>query len=277
MRLLLLAITIIALARSGLNLRPIIQYAQDHALDTHPFFTESLKATETQRLGALWTYHANMEIVTCHTPDWLSRMIVHSPTIQFKTMVSRILFDELGGGNTTASHCLLIGNLANALSPWKPAGFKVDDPMAPGKRLRRAIHGWASLAGDEYDFAYVFGTVAVEEVYFGHIYDGIGRNMRKQSKVPAVKGGVWEYQLIHEVVEDDHLETAIEALKAIEASMKDKSAALESLREGAIISRRSLLEFLDGVYEVMYNRTVPAYERHTARCEAPATTVKADL
>lgn len=219
----------------------LVTFARDNKIINHRFFQRL--TSEPTNLTALWSFYANLYAVTDKVPGWLANLIVHCKNVKVQSLLSIILYDELGSGNPERVHGSLMGALLEALDAWKPE--TKDDPMGPGKILADEMARF--FVGDgPVDIDFAVGSLISGEIYAEQMIFLLADEVRRQQEVPL---SCFEWQLIHEEVESGHAETSANFTQFVPTS----GPGLESVRRGATWKRETLWTWLDGIYRIAYD------------------------
>ena len=137
----------------------------------HEFFKISTSTSHLQMdvvekfLGQYWH-------VLHYFPPFLSRIIERSTNLHIKTLISKILFQELGTGDVKLSHELLF------VDTMKSAGLNMDiiSNTAPNLATQRLMEGYRESSAEFLSgIGYLYGTEAIDLI----IVSRLGMAVRK--------------------------------------------------------------------------------------------------
>jgi len=225
------------------ELDAIVEEAEKNRLSqSHPYLRRM--AEEPVNLQAFWVFYANKAPVVDMIPDWLSRILIQVSDTAIKCHISSLVTDELGGGDPSRNHALLLRQMVAALEPWRPQK-RAEDLYLPGRNLVASMEPY--FTSTQYDPWIAVGSLVTGEIYAEDIVEFMAGQIRRQREVP-VESLTW--QIIHEQVEATHADHG----RGMGLRVPGETQ-LKYVKEGAALRLEWLKNWLDDAYSVTYGNT----------------------
>lgn len=218
----------------------IIENCKKYPITAHPFF-QRLRS-EPPNLTAYWAYFANLEPLSIKTADWFANILVHVDNIRLKSILSSIIYDEMGRGDMNQIHCLLLEKLVKGLEPWRVQKSNLD-VLYPGKNLAEEFD--KLCLGDNIDKFVVLGSIIGGEVHGGQMASFMGQEVRRQKELDL---SIFEWATLHEEVEGEHTQKSGVMSKFLPSS----GTGFESVMAGAKWENDTFWQWLDGIHNIAY-------------------------
>lgn len=117
----------------------IVERVRRDDLSEHPFLRRSLR--EESDAGAIWLLIANAyEGTSKHFTRWLAHVTAAVEDNRVRSLLARQLNQEMGDGDYTQAHSVLMQSFLAGIEPWRPAGFHDGHSRRGGR--------WASASRD---------------------------------------------------------------------------------------------------------------------------------
>lgn len=203
-------------------------------VNDHPFFRRL--AGGPVDMSAIWLLMANLregisrDFVTC-----LAVTVARVADRRIGSLVAKQLDDELGHGDISRIHSLLLDRFVGALEKWR-TGAPETEALAPGRKLaERSVKPF--YADDPYEGV---GALISGEIFARKMDFALGDQIRRQSALTAEEL-IW--LTIHEKLEIDHADDSGTLAELLPAQGPSLSAAWR----GAESQWNCLWSFLDEV------------------------------
>jgi len=222
------------------ELEAIVQEAERSRLSSsHPYLTRM--ADEPVNLAAFWVFYANKAPVVDLIPNWLSHIVIRVADTAVKCHISSLVTDELGSGDPSKNHALLLRQLVSELAPWRPDRSD-EDLLIPGRNLVANMEPY--FTKDQYDPWVAVGSLVTGEIYAEDIVDFMATQVRRQSEIPIER---LRWQTVHEQVEATHADHGRGMGMRVPGETE-----LNFIKEGAALRLEWLKNWLDDAYAVTY-------------------------
>jgi pyrroloquinoline quinone (PQQ) biosynthesis protein C len=207
----------------------------------HPLF-KRLRA-EPVSLEALWFLVANMNAgISPNFVRWLGMTIARLPDYRVSSLIAKQLDDELGHGDFSGIHSVLLEKFVSGLSRWRPE--------RGGENLLRAGECLGERASAVFESAEPYeavGGLMVAEIFAKKMDRCLGDEIRRQNLV-APEALRWLE--IHEVLEVDHADDS----GSLAALVPEEGDALSATWRGARGLWDAMWGFLDDVEQLAFER-----------------------
>jgi pyrroloquinoline quinone (PQQ) biosynthesis protein C len=203
----------------------------------HPLFKDLARAPVD--LGALWLIVANVQegvsrdFVTC-----LAMTVARVADRRVGSLVAKQLDDELGHGDPSRIHSLLLGRFVAALDRHRLA-LSDDEALAPGRRLAEQMVA-PFYAHDPYEGV---GALMAGEIFARKMDFCLGDEFRRQTQLSAEEM-LW--LTIHEQLEIDHADDS----GSLAELLPRQAPTLAAAWRGAEAQWACLWAFLDDLQKV---------------------------
>jgi DMATS type aromatic prenyltransferase len=218
-------------------LAEIVHQHEREPLTLHPFFARLRR--ERVSLAHLWALFSNIRFgLSRHFPRRLASVVARIDDERVRSILAKQLNEELGDGDYTKAHLLLMNDLVNGLARYRPAGVG-DEHLAPGRELEERLE--APYADPE---PYVgLGAAILIELYGKQVDRYIGDEFRRQREVA---GDVLTWLTLHETLELEHADESLALCGLVPADKAD--AVWRGARAIYDLSWR----FFDRMYELCW-------------------------
>ena len=215
----------------------IVERFERLEVSDHPLFRDLAAAPVD--MGALWLITANVQegvsrdFVTC-----LAMTVARVADRRIGSLVAKQLDDELGHGDPTRIHSLLLARFTGALERWR---FALPDELAlaPGRRLAEQMVQ-PFYAHDPYEGV---GALMAGEIFARKMDFCLGDQLRRQTLLSAEEM-IW--LTIHEQLEIDHADDS----GSLAELVPRQGPALAATWRGAEAQWSCLWGFLDDLQKV---------------------------
>jgi pyrroloquinoline quinone (PQQ) biosynthesis protein C len=225
------------------ELEAIIQAAEEDRLSlSHPYFVRL--SEEAVNLGAFWVFYANKAPIVDLIPDWLSQILIRVRDTAVKCHISSLITDELGGGDPTKNHALLLRQLVSQLAPWRPDKSE-EQLLLPGRNLVANMEPY--FTKEQFNPWIAVGSLVTGEIYAEDIVEFMAGQVRRQHEIP-VENLTW--QLVHERVEATHADHGRGMGLRVPGEIEFKF-----VKEGVALRRDWLKSWLDDAYVATYGNS----------------------
>lgn len=215
--------------------KTIVDEYEQRAVSDHPFFRE-LEARPVD-YGALWLLMANLQCsISGHFVRWLASVIARVDDPRIASVLAKQLNDELGNGDPTMIHSVLLERFVMGLKELGRAESH-HGTLEPGRGLLAAM-GKTFDAEDPFEGV---GALMVSEVFAKKMDICVGNELRRQS---ALSPESMFWLDLHERLEVEHAEDSYELAVLIPKQGPQLAAAWR----GARAEWNALWGFLDDVH-----------------------------
>lgn len=220
----------------------IVGRCRDIDIGRHPVLVRL--ASDPVDMSTVYLLMANLQAgISRHFVRWLAGTIERLDDRRAASLLARQLDDELGSGDFTQIHSVLLERFVSALSDWRPAGD--DEVLLRGGRRLAKEGGEPFRAEDVHE---ALGALIVGEIFAEKMDACLARAMRRQN---AVTGEALHWLNVHEALEVNHAEDS----GALALFVPKHGPELAAAWRGAITQWNTLWRFLDDV-EVIRQRTI---------------------
>lgn len=214
--------------------RRIVEKYEEREVSAHPFFVDLKKRPVD--LEAIWLLMANLRAgISEDFVRWLGTTIARIDDRRIACIIAKQLDDELGKGDFTQIHSVLLDQFLAGLEKWRPRRVDADTLLAGRRMAERA--GALFHAPDPYEGV---GALIAGEIFAKKMDHCLGDEIRRQDAVPS-RALTW--LILHETLEVDHADDSLELAVLI----PDHGPSLASTWRGATTQWNVLWEFLDDV------------------------------
>jgi pyrroloquinoline quinone (PQQ) biosynthesis protein C len=200
----------------------IVDEYERYEVSQHPFF-ERLRRNPVDHT-ALWLLMANLQCsISGHFVRWLAYVIEHIDDPRIASLLAKQLNDELGNGDFTRIHSLLLEHFVDALGAWRPREHSSELMTAGGALLARMTEIFGR--SEPYD---AIGALMVSEIFAKKMDSCVGDELRRQT---AVSGSALIWLNLHECLEVDHAEDSRELAVLVPPRAPQLTAAARGARD----------------------------------------------
>jgi pyrroloquinoline quinone (PQQ) biosynthesis protein C len=221
----------------GLPARRIVEKYERYDVSTHPFFVDLSKRPVD--LSAIWVLMANLRAgISKDFVRWVATTIARIDDRRIACLIAKQLDDELGKGDFSQIHSVLLDQFLDGLERWRPR-LVTADTVAAGRRMAQRA-GALFHAPDPYEGV---GALMAGEIFAKKMDHCLGDEIRRQDAIPS-KALTW--LILHETLEVDHADDSLELAVLI----PEQGPSLTSAWRGATTQWNVLWEFLDDVHQI---------------------------
>jgi hypothetical protein len=217
--------------------RRIVEKYENCQVSAHPFFV-SLRKRPVD-LKAIWFLMANLRAgISDDFVRWLGTTIARIDDRRIACIIAKQLDDELGKGDFSQIHSVLLDQFMVGLERWRPP-VVTERTVAAGRRVAERA-GAIFHAPDPYEG---IGALIAGEIFAKKMDHCLGDEIRRQDAVPS-KALTW--LILHETLEIDHADDSLE----LAVLVPERGPSLASTWRGANAQWNVLWEFLDDVQKI---------------------------
>jgi pyrroloquinoline quinone (PQQ) biosynthesis protein C len=217
--------------------RRIVEKYEECQVSAHPFFVALRKRPVDLR--SIWVLMANLRAgISNDFVRWLGTTIARIDDRRIACIIAKQLDDELGKGDFSRIHSVLLDQFLTGLDKWRPPAV-TESTVAAGQRMAQRA-GALFRAPDPYEGV---GALITGEIFAKKMDHCLGDEIRRQDRVPS-KALTW--LILHETLEVDHADDSLE----LAVLVPDGGPSLASTWRGAITQWNVLWEFLDDVQKI---------------------------
>jgi pyrroloquinoline quinone (PQQ) biosynthesis protein C len=212
----------------------IVAQYERYDVSSHPLFVD-LRARPLD-LGTIWLLMINLQTgVSEQFIHWLAKTIDRVPDRRIASLLCKQLNDELGNGDFSQIHSVLLDRFVGALAEH---GARAPDErsLKPGRDLQRAV---TKLFTSDEPYEGV-GALMVSEIFAKQMDKALADELRRPHMLPP-EAMVW--LSIHEVLEASHADDSGDLAQLVPSSGPELAAAWR----GATVQWDLLWNFLDAV------------------------------
>jgi pyrroloquinoline quinone (PQQ) biosynthesis protein C len=222
---------------SAPSAQEIVARYQRLSVAEHPLFADLAKRPVD--MSALWLLMANLrEGISRDFVIWLAVTISRVDDRRIGSLLAKQLDDELGSGDFTRIHSLLLDQFVSALSAWR-----IEAPhdllLRPGQKLLEEARV-PFYADQPYE---AVGALIVGEIFANKMDTCLGNQLRRQQSL-SEEQLIW--LTIHETLEANHAADSGELALLVPRQGQELAATWR----GAEMQWESLWRFLDRVQNV---------------------------
>lgn len=220
----------------------IVRLYEQESLAEHPLFQRLRQ--EPVNLTAIWIFTMNMNVqggVSKNFVRWLASLAARIDDNRMRSIVAKQLNEELGEGNFSRIHSVMLQQLVDGLEPWRLENY-TEELLAPGREFGQRGEKLFFIQ-DPYEGV---GAFIASEVSALQIDQCLGNEVRRQNAIAPEK---LTWITMHEELEVDHVSEVLELAHLIPKS----DPKLEAVWRGAQEMRGAIVDFLDGIYSVSFS------------------------
>lgn len=220
----------------------IVRLYEQESLAEHPLFQRLRQ--EPVNLTAIWIFTMNMNVqggVSKNFVRWLASLAARIDDNRMRSIVAKQLNEELGEGNFSRIHSVMLQQLVDGLEPWRLENY-TEELLAPGREFGQRGEKLFFIQ-DPYEGV---GAFIASEVSALQIDQCLGNEVRRQNAIAPEK---LTWITMHEELEVDHVSEVLELAHLIPKSDRK----LEAVWRGAQEMRGAIVAFLDGIYSVSFS------------------------
>jgi pyrroloquinoline quinone (PQQ) biosynthesis protein C len=215
----------------------IVEKYERLEVSAHPLFVR-LKS-EPVDLRAIWFLVANLRAgISGYFVPWLATTIARIDDRRIASLIAKQLADELGNGEFTEIHSVLLDRFLAGLERWQPRNVS-PEMLMPGRtmaeRATTLFH-----ASDPYEGV---GALIVGEIFAKKMDRCLGDEIRRQDAIPS---DALKWLILHETLEVDHAEDS----GALAELIPKQGPSLAATWCGAIAEWEVLWNFLTDVHKL---------------------------
>lgn len=207
----------------------------------HPFLQRLLR--EPPNPGAVWLLiHNTYEGTSKYFIRWLASVTAQVESDEVRCLLARQLHQELGEGDFSRAHSVLMRSFLDGLSLMKPAHVG-DEDFEPGRRLG-AHFARHYLSQDWYESlaALIAGEICAHQLIFH-----VARLLRQQSH--ALQPSALTWLRAHEELEGGHADESM----VLAGMVPSELDAIEGVLRGTSGIHAGLWGFLHEMYEMCFS------------------------
>jgi pyrroloquinoline quinone (PQQ) biosynthesis protein C len=218
----------------------LIQALDNHGLAQHPFLQRLMR--DPADTESLWLLITNAyEGTSRHFIRWLSMVTARVEDDRMRCLLARQLHQELGEGDFTRAHSVLMDGFLRSIAILQPVDF-ADRHLEPGRRLGgRLAHHY--LADDGYEGA---AALMAGEICAQQLIEVVACLIAAQPHVLAPD--MLDWLSLHDELESDHADES----HLLARMVPDAETALAAVRRGGMGLYQALWNFLDEMYQLCF-------------------------
>jgi DMATS type aromatic prenyltransferase len=225
--------------KQQLSIEQAARHYEVSSIANHPFLQRLQR--EPVNIGHLWKIFVNgREGIVSNFTRRLASVVGRIDDEHIRCILTKQLNEELGNGNIAHVHRKLFDRLILALDPYKPQTVS-EKILLPGTELSQRLE---VLYSDPNVYIGV-GAAIMMEICGKQIDEVMGREFVTRTDMSR-SDLLWLH--IHEEVEVEHTDEAIELARIISNSDGDKEAA----RQGIEMTATAMWSFFNGMYRTCY-------------------------
>ena len=229
-----------ATGKPQLSIEQTARHYEASSIANHPFLQRLQR--EPVNIGHLWTIFVNgREGIVSHFTRRLASVVGRIDNEHIRCILTKQLNEELGNGNIAHVHRKLFDRLILALEPHKPQTVS-ENVLTPGHELSESLE----VLYSEPNVYVGVGAAIMMEICGKQIDETMGKEFTTRTNMDR-SSLLWLH--IHEEVEVEHTDEAIELARIIGNSDGDKEAA----RQGIEMTATAMWSFFNGMYRVCFN------------------------
>lgn len=217
----------------------IVHVYQQQTMADHPFLARLRR--EPVNLAAIWLLAVNVkEGASKHFARWLAGLIIRIQDDRIRSVIATQLNDELGRGDFSSIHTVLLDQLIAGLEPWRLAEVS-EEILVPGRNFYQQNER-LYCASDPY---IAMGALIASEICAEQIQLCLGHEVRRQNLIEA---SALTWLTLHEELEVEHAEEAL----VIANLIPNSDAVLNAVWRGAEGMHKAITTFLDDLYRICF-------------------------
>lgn len=240
----------------------LMQALDNHGLAQHPFLQRLMR--DPADTVSLWLLIRNAyEGTSRHFIRWLAMVTARVEDDRMRCLLARQLHQELGEGDFTRAHCVLMNGFLRSIDILQPADV-AEWHLEPGRRLgeRLACH---YLAEDGYEGA---AALMAGEICAQQLIEVVACLIAAQPHVLAPD--MLDWLSLHDELESDHADESLLLARLV----PDEETALAAVQRGGMGLYQALWNFLDEMYQLCF---VERRRYGGARAVGPASGARSPL
>lgn len=219
-------------------LEEVVMQYKNNSIDAHPFFQRLHR--EPVNLANMWLLFANFqEGIVDHFTRRLAIVVAQTTDENIRCILAKQLNEELGNGDISQIHRRIFDNFMIALEAYKPK-IVCEDTLKPGRDLGKHLEELYCNSNANIGV----GAAIVMEIRGKQRDEIISKELIRTTM--ARSSLAWLQ--LHEELELDHAEEAMELVRYIDKSHGDKDAA----RQGAEMTATVLWSFCNKMYRICF-------------------------
>lgn len=224
------------------NAEEIIRSVSAYKLSDHPFVQRVSR--EPENGGYIWQLIRNTyEGTSIHFVRWLATVTARVEDDAMRCLLARQLDQELGEGDITRAHSVLMGDFMRAIEPMRPKDFE-EAQLDSGRRLGKRLNDHY-MSDDPYEGA---AALMAGEICAEQIIRAVARLLRAAPRPFDPSMLLWLTE--HDELEGGHADESLVLARMV----PEKPEAVASVQRGALGLQNALWESLDELYEMCFGR-----------------------
>lgn len=222
------------------NAEALMRALDNHGLAQHPYLQRLMR--DPADTDSLWLLISNAyEGTSRHFIRWLAMVTARVDDDRMRCLLARQLHQELGEGDFTRAHSVLMDGFLRSIAILRPADF-AERHLAPGHRLgeRLACH---YLAEDGYEGA---AALMAGEICAQQLIEVVACLIAAQPHVLAPD--MLDWLSLHDELESDHADESLLLARLV----PDAETAIAAVRRGGMGLYQALWNFLDEMYQLCF-------------------------
>lgn len=218
----------------------VIERLLQDSLAEHPFLRRLMR--EAGNTTHLWLLITNTyEGTSKHFILWLAKITAQVESDQLRCLLARQLNEELGDGDFSHAHSVLMNRFLDSIALWRPEEFS-EAHLQPGKRLgeRLAKHYLADEA-HEGVAALMAGEICAQQLI--HV---VAQLIRLQENTFEPSSISWLTR--HDEIEGNHAQESL----VLARMLPDSEEVIKAVQRGAMGLHKALWNFLDEMYQLCF-------------------------
>jgi pyrroloquinoline quinone (PQQ) biosynthesis protein C len=213
----------------------VVDQYEKRNVSEHPFFVDL--AQRPTDYGAIWLLMTNLQAsISYHFVRWLANTIRRLDNENMACLLAKQLNDELGNGDFSQIHSLLLDRFVTGLTPWR-LDIANEEALAAGNGLRDKL----ALIFEDDDPYYAVGALMTSEVFAKKMDACVGDQIRRSNKLSEE---TLTWLNLHERLEVEHADDSY----ALAELVPQQDSKLSAVRQGAESTWNALWHFLDQVH-----------------------------
>jgi pyrroloquinoline quinone (PQQ) biosynthesis protein C len=214
----------------------VIQTTAAYSIADHPFVRRLER--ETESAGPLWLLIANTyEGTSRHFVRWLAKVTANVEDDRVRSLLARQLDQELGEGDVSRAHSVLMQDFLHAIEPLRPEYFS-ETWLASGRRLGERL-GSHYMSEDPFEG---LGALMAGEICAEQLIRAVGHLLAAQRKTFDPDRLKWLTQ--HNELEGTHADESLILARLV----PNEPRAILALQRGATGLHHALWKSLDELY-----------------------------
>lgn len=220
----------------------VVRSVSAFSLSDHPFVQRV--GREPDNGGYIWQLIRNTyEGTSIHFVRWLATVTARVEDDAMRCLLARQLDQELGEGDITRAHSVLMGEFMRAIEPMRPATFE-DTQLDSGRRLGQRLNEHY-MSADPYEGA---AALMAGEICAEQLIRAVARLLRAAPRPFDPSMLLWLTE--HDELEGGHADESIVLARMVPATPE----AVASVERGAIGLQNAIWESLDELYSLCFGQ-----------------------